>query len=385
MRRALAVFLAAVLFLDIICLGVIFFTRDTSSNRKKADDGIFERAVIMAAGNNMISDKIIEQAAAGNAPGNYNFDPVYENIADELSRADAAVITQESVISPEHPVSGPYPLYNSPAKIADELKKLGFNIINIATNHALDYGEQGLLNTIDCLKNTERLGVIGAVADKEYASAPIIRNIKGIKVAFIAFTDPIPQKSLPEDSPAYLCVSSDESLIYDAVASAKRQADFVVVCAHWGKEYGADVTPEQRAMAKKLGEWGADVVIGTNPHELQEMEYIDNTDGSRTLVAYSLGNFVSTQTNGELLLGGLLSFELVRNTETGAVTLENPKMKGVVTHYGIDASNTRLYMLSDYTSELANVHAVDRSRTPDFSLRYLKKLMSERISSEFAE
>ena len=167
MRRALAVFLAAVLFLDIICLGVIFFTRDTSGRGKKNDDGIFERAVIMAAGNNMISDKIIEQAAAGNAPGNYNFDPVYENIADELSRADAAVITQESVISPEHPVSGTYPLYNSPAKIADELKKLGFNIINIATNHALDYGEQGLLNTIDCLKNTERLGVIGAVADKE--------------------------------------------------------------------------------------------------------------------------------------------------------------------------------------------------------------------------
>ena len=152
MRKVLAIFLAAVLFLDIICLGVIFFTRDTSKRNKS---GVFERAVIMAAGNNVITDKIISQAAAGNVAGGYSFNPLYENIADTLSRADAAIITQESVISTEHPVSGSYPLYNAPTQVADELKRLGFNVFNIGTNHAIDYGEQGLLNTIDFLKNTE--------------------------------------------------------------------------------------------------------------------------------------------------------------------------------------------------------------------------------------
>lgn len=381
MRKVLAIFLAAVLFLDIICLGVIFFTRDTSN--KNGKNGVFDRAVIMAAGNNVITDKIISQAAAGNVAGGYSFDPLYENIADTLAGADAAIITQESVISSEHPVSGSYPLFNAPYQVADELRRIGFNVMNIATNHALDYGEQGLLNTIDFLKNTEKLSVIGAVADRADASQPVYRTVKGIKIGFVAFTDPVGDKSLPEDSPAYLCSSADESMIYDAVSTAKQEADFVIVCPHWGNDYGKDVTPEQRAMAKKLAEWGADAVIGTNPHELQEMEIIDNTDGSTTLVAYSLGNFSYPAEKGEQLLGGLLSFELVRNTGTNTITLENIRMRGVVTHYGMDMSNVRLYMLDDYTSELANVHAVSRENTPDFGLRYLKKLLSDRIDGKF--
>ena len=380
MRKVLAIFLAAVLFLDIICLGVIFFTRDTSKRNKS---GVFERAVIMAAGNNVITDKIISQAAAGNVAGGYSFNPLYENIADTLSQADAAIITQESVISTEHPVSGSYPLYNAPTQVADELKRLGFNVFNIGTNHAIDYGEQGLLNTIDFLKNTEKVSVIGAVADKADAVLPVYRTVKGIKIAFISFTDPVGDKSLPEDSPAYLCSSADESMIFDAVSTAKLEADFVIVCPHWGNEYGSEVTADQRTMAKKLAEWGADAVIGTNPHELQEMEIIDNTDGSTTLVAYSLGNFCCPAEKGEQLLGGLLSFELVRNKGTNSITLENIRMRGVVTHYGMDMSNVRLYMLDEYTSELADVHAVSRENTPDFGLKYLKKLLGDRISSKF--
>ena len=287
------------------------------------------------------------------------------------------------MISSEHPVSGSYPLFNAPYQVADELKRIGFNVINIATNHALDYGEQGLLNTIEFLKNTEKVSAVGAVSDKTEAAQPVYRTVKGIKIGFVAFTDPVGDKSLPEDSPAYLCSSADESMIYDAVSTAKQEADFVIVCPHWGNDYGKDVTPEQRAMAKKLAEWGADAVIGTNPHELQEMEIIDNTDGSTTLVAYSLGNFSYPAEKGEQLLGGLLSFELVRNTGTNSVTLENIRMRGVVTHYGMDMSNVRLYMLDEYTNELANVHAVSRENTPDFGLRYLKKLLSDRIDGKF--
>jgi hypothetical protein len=58
-------------------------------------------------------------------------------------------------------------------------------------------------------------------------------------------------------------------------------------------------------------------------------------------------------------------------------------MRGVVTRYGMDMSNVRLYMLDDYTSELANVHAVSREITPNFGLRYLKKLLSDRIDGKF--
>ncbi len=383
MRRIMSVILAAILFLDVVCLGVLFFTRDTKSQTDKNTDGIFSRASVLAVGNNLISEEILSQAAARSNTGGYDFTFLYENVSDEIQEADLAVITQESVISPEHSVTGAYPLYNAPTELADAFVKTGFDMINLATNHALDYGEQGLVNTVNCLKTERNLGVTGAVTDRANAADPVIRRVKGIKLAFVAFTDPDKDKSLPDDSKAFLMISDYEDMIYEAVTAAKQQADFVIVLPHWGNEYGSEVTQAQRTMAKKLGEWGADAVIGTNPHELQEMEYISNTDGSKTLVAYSLGNFASSQEKGELLLGGMLRFEIVKNTQSGEVSLENVSLSGVVTHYGIGTSKVRLYKLSEYTDELAGVHGVDRKRTPDFSVRYLKKLVSDRISGEF--
>lgn len=383
MRRIMSVILAAILFLDVVCLGVLFFTRDSKPEEGGTGEELFSRASIVAVGNNMISEQILSQAAARSNTGGYDFTAVYENVADDIESADLALITQESVISSEHSVSGTYPLYNAPAEIADAFIKTGFDYVNLATNHALDYGEQGLVNTINLLKNEKHLGVLGAVADKGQAGEPVFRRVNGIKIGFVAFTDPDNDKSLPEDSEAFLMISQYEDMIYDAVTSAKQQADFVIALPHWGNEYGSEVTQAQRTLAKKLGDWGADAVIGTNPHELQEIEYISNTDGSRTLVAYSLGNFFSSQEKGELLLGGMLRFEIVRNTRSGEVTLENVSLSGVVTHYGIGTSKVRLYKLSDYTDELADVHGVDRKRTPGFGVKYLKKLLAERISSEF--
>lgn len=383
MRRIMSIMLAAILFLDVVCLGVLFFTRETRPEKKGAADEIFERASILAVGNNLISEQILSQAAARSNTGGYDFSFLYENVADEIEEADLSVVTNESVISSEHAVTGTYPLYNAPPELADAFVKAGFGMVNLATNHALDYGEQGLVNTIDYLRQEKNLGVIGAVTDKEYAKAPVIRRVNGIRLAFVAFTDPDRDRALPENSRAFLMISDYEDMIYEAVTSAKQQADFVIVFPHWGNEYGSEVTQAQRTLAKKLGDWGADVVIGTNPHELQEIEYIQNTDGSETLVAYSLGNFVSSQEKGELLLGGMLKFEVVKNTQSGDISLENVSLSGVVTHYGINTSKVRLYKLSEYTDDLAQVHGVDRKRTPDFSVKYLKKLLGERISSAF--
>lgn len=384
MRKALASVLAAIMFLDVICLGVILVYNAGGKSGKSAKEGtqdIFERASVIATGNNIIGEEMDNQAAARSNSGGYDFDFVYENIADEISAADEAIITQEAVISKDHNVSG-YPLYNAPTQLGDELKSVGFDTINTATNHILDYGEQGLLNTYDYLKNEKKLNVIGIFEDKTAAATPVIRNVNGIKIAYVAFTQSTNGNSLPENSQAYLLLSEYEDKIAEMISSAKAKADFVIVCAHWGDEYGAQITTEQETLAKKLGEWGADVVIGTHPHELQKAEYIENADGSKTLVAYSLGNLVSTQTKGELMLGGLLKFDVVKNKVTGEVTLENVGISGVVTHYGVDMTKIRIYRLEDYTQELASVHGV-KERTPDFSLNYLKDLLKDRIDSEF--
>ncbi|MBR3620691.1 MAG: hypothetical protein IKN56_04220 [Clostridia bacterium] len=86
MRRIMSIMLAAILFLDVVCLGVLFFTRDTQPEKKGAADGIFERASILAVGNNLISDQILSQAAARSNTGGYDFTFLYENVADEIEK-----------------------------------------------------------------------------------------------------------------------------------------------------------------------------------------------------------------------------------------------------------------------------------------------------------
>ena len=141
MRRIMSIMLAAILFLDVVCLGVLFFTRDTQPQKNGKTGEIFQRASFLAVGNNLISDQILSQAAARSNTGGYDFNFLYENVADETESADLAVITQESVISSEHSVTGAYPLYNAPGELADAFVEAGFDIVNLATNHALDYGE----------------------------------------------------------------------------------------------------------------------------------------------------------------------------------------------------------------------------------------------------
>ena len=82
------------------------------------------------------------------------------------------------------------------------------------------------------------------------------------------------------------------------------------------------------------------------------------------------------------MLGGMINFDIVKNKNTGKVAIENVVFSGVVTHYGYNASNVRIYPLADYTEELASKHGV-KSKTPDFSLQYLNNIMNEVIDKQF--
>lgn len=384
MKKFMAIILAAILFLDVISIGVILFTKaeDITINAETdgEDDDIFVRAHIVVAGNNLIQEELLTQAKARSASGNYDFAYVYENVASLIAEADSAVITQESVISADHSVSGSG-LMNCPPELGDQLVSLGFDAISIATNHALDYGEQGLLNTLDYWSQKDII-TIGAYKEKSQDDWIDIQKLDGIKVAYIAFTEDTNGNSLPEGSSAELCLEEYESWMCDLVSYASRKADVVIAMPHWGNEYETAVTQAQRDLAAKLGEWGATVVIGTHPHVIQPVEYITNSDGSQTLVAYSLGNFVSAQGKPEYMLGGLLSFDVVKNTENYRVTLENVTVTGVVTHYGLNTSKIRVYLLSNYTDDLASKHGLKEAYS-DFSVKYLNNLLAESVDKQF--
>ena len=347
MRKKMAIFLAVIIALDVIALGVIFFTRNSSRPDISADAApgadptasttqqeLLSKVSFVAVGDNLIHDTIYEQAAARSS-GGYDFSYAYENVAPLIKAPDVAILNQETIISTDHNVSS-YPMFNSPVEVGEEMLKIGFDVFNIATNHSLDCGEKGLISAINYWKSKNVI-TTGAYLNSEEQQKVAVGEVNGVKIAYLGFTESTNGLSLPKDSEVVLVRASDETLLQQKIMKAREVADFVIVNAHWGNEYTHEPTTEQRELAKKLASWGADVIIGTHPHVIQPVEYIENSDGRRTLVAYSLGNFISAQNRGPRMLGGMINFDIVKNNNTGKVAIENVVFSGVVTHYGYNA------------------------------------------------
>jgi len=387
----MSIFLAVIIVIDIIALGVIFLSKDSSrpdisTGVAPNSDGettqqaeLFSRVTFAAVGDNLIHDTVYEQAAARSS-GGYDFTDAYERIADYIAEPDVAILNQETIISTEHNVSS-YPMFNSPVEVGEEMLEIGFDVFNIATNHSLDCGEKGLVSAINFWKSKNAL-TCGAYLNADDMSNIPMNEVNGVKIAYLGFTDSANGLSLPADSEVILVRAADESLLQQRIIKAREIADVVIVSAHWGNEYTHEPTDAQRELAEKLAMWGADVIIGTHPHVIQPVEYIANRDGRKTLVAYSLGNFISAQNRGPRMLGGMLNFEVVKNNTTGETALENVKFSGVVTHFGYGCSNIRVYPLDSYTEELASKHGV-LSKTSDFSLQYLHDILNDVIDKQF--
>ena len=391
MKKRMTVFIAIIIVLDIIAMGVIFFGNGESRPDISADVApgadpsttqqaeLFSRVSFVAVGDNLIHDTVYEQAAARSSSG-YDFSDAYERVADKISEPDVAILNQETIISTEHNVSS-YPMFNSPVEVGDEMLEIGFDVFNIATNHSIDCGEKGLVSAINFWKSKNAVTTGAYLNNDDFNNIPM-RDVNGVKIAYLGLTESTNGLSLPDDSDVILVKASDESLLQQRIMKAKETADVVIVNAHWGNEYTHEPTDAQRELAQKLAAWGADVIIGHHPHVIQPVEYITNSDGRKTLVAYSLGNFISAQNRGPRMLGGMLNFEIVKNNTTGEIALENVKFSGVVTHYGYGYSNIRVYALENYTEELASKHGV-LSKTSDFSLQYLYDILNDVIDKQF--
>lgn len=169
------------------------------------------------------------------------------------------------------------------------LTELGVDIVSLANNHAYDYGEQALLDSLQILRE-EGIPYVGAGANIEEASAPVYFIINDMKIAFISATqierlDNPDTKGATETSPGVFRCFNGEKLL-QTVAAAKEESDFVIVYVHWGTENQEETDWAQNKQAPELVEAGADLIIGDHPHILQKIDIINGVP-----VIYSLGNF----------------------------------------------------------------------------------------------
>ena len=168
-----------------------------------------------------------------------------------MEKADLATINQETIIAKSYEPSG-YPLFNSPQEVGEEVKKIGFDVVNLANNHMLDKGAKGLSEAIDFWNNIGGITMTGAYKDENDMNRLEYIEKDGIKIGLVGITRYTNGLSLPKDSALKIIYTSDEDTIKSKIQKAKAECDIVLVNVHWGEEYTTTPNNDQRELANKM-------------------------------------------------------------------------------------------------------------------------------------
>ena len=196
-----------------------------------------------------------------------------------------------------------WPRFNAPFEILDGLIYAGFNHLITANNHSFDMGHSGLLASLD---NFERAGIsqTGMYRNQEEFNVPTIIDVQGIQVGIIAYADSVNglESLIPADIRPYTLrrfysnnLNSIPAMRTDMEAIRAAGADLVILSLHWGLEYENAPRNWQVEVAHALIEAGADIIMGHHSHTPHPLEWHYREDGTRGLIIYSLGNFLSDQ------------------------------------------------------------------------------------------
>lgn len=339
------------------------------------------RVSFTAVGDNLMHEKLLDEAKQGNG---YDFMPYYQNIKPYIQKADLSFVNQETILGGNQLGASGYPNFNTPDIMANNLNEVGFDIVNGATNHTLDKGYSAVQHSIEEFKKYSQMEYIGLYESQEDRDNVQVVAKNGLRIALLSYNQLSNNKSYPN---SYFMNFFDENKIRKDVENAKEVSDFVVVSAHWGSEYDVEPNSFQKKYATIFADAGVDVVIGTHSHTLQPVEWIEGKGGHRTLMAYSLGNFVHGMMEEETQLGGMLSFDFVK--KDNKLSIDNVVLTPLINHY--EASNKKnvydsrnsftVYRLKDYSEELALKHGLNGYQGIQISVSKMKEKVTNRISS----
>lgn len=328
-----------------------------------ADDAPVEpasgRVHFVAVGDNLPEDRIgawADAQAGTTGDGIYDYTAIYEPIKGYIESADLAYVKEETHCGGDDIGPAGYPSFNTTDAMADALVATGFDLVGSASNHSYDWGYFGANDHSCALWKKKNVVFTGTASSEADASriATIERN--GITFALLDYTYGVNGYEA-SDLPSYAVNFIDKNRIAADVSRAREQADVVLVAMHWGTENLMEADDYQTEYAQYLADLGVDVVLGSHPHVIGPMTWLNGKDGHRTLVAYSLGNFLSRHESPQPKneLEGMLSCDFVRG-ENGSVGIENVVWTPLVNY--TDGQTYAVYALKDFTNELAANDAV---------------------------
>lgn len=350
-NAAIAAMLCAVL---IFCGCVRVEVTETDDVKTSADVAeINETISIFALGDNLLHMPVINSGKQND--GTYEYSHLFELLQPNIKNADIAVIGQETVFGGEKFGYSGYPLFNSPSDMGKTLVSEGFDVVLHASNHVLDKWAEGIENTLAFWKGYPDITVLGINDSEEDKQSIDIKEVKGARIALLNYTYGTNGLVLPRGK-EYLVNYIDENKMQTDIVYAEENTDFTIAFMHWGTEYSIKPDDFQKNLAQKMCEWGVDLIIGSHPHVIEPVEWIESENGNRMLVYYSLGNFVSRQKEARNLLGGAADVKLKFDGEK--VTIEDYAFVPIVTHYDTTYTRFAVYPLNLYTDEMAAQHGV---------------------------
>jgi len=250
--------------------------------------------------------------------GSYNFNSFFTPVELLIKAGDYASTDFEAPMAgPDSGYTG-YPLFNSPDAMAEAFKNAGFDLVVTANNHILDRGCKGALRTLEVLRKSS-LDTTGCFSSPEAQNSPLIKNIRGVKVGYIAYTYGTNGISLPQDAPYLVNILNPDKVIAD-IRKLRPQVDVLVLVLHWGEEYRQQPTDQQKELAHKFFKAGADVILGNHPHVIEPMQVM-NIAGKNKFVIYSMGNFISAQNGLERNSGIVLNLKFHKDFGSNITTL----------------------------------------------------------------
>lgn len=306
---------------------------------------------LLCAGDNLIHSSIYNQAAmraGSNGVDGYDFSFPYEKIERYVADADLAILNQETIVTDELEPSD-YPRFCSPEALGEHMIDIGFDVFSMSNNHILDQGEKGLLAALDFWDRHPEVIRYGAYRDEADMENIRLKTVNNITFAFLGYMEHTNGLSLPKDSKCKITYLKELDTIEAQIRHAKELADVVIVSPHFGIEVTNEVTDSQRELAKKFVEWGADLIIGTQPHTAQTMEYIERPDGTRGFCYYCLGNFISSMDRPLAMVGIMGSLNVLKNSQTGEISFENIKAIPIIDQYGQSYYQVHIVPYAEYT------------------------------------
>ncbi len=340
---------------------------------------------VLACGDNLLYRPNTFEADELAVDGKRSYLFTYENVRQLIESADIAFVNQETLLCGGNVG---YPYFNSPFEVADTLSELGFDIVNIATNHMLDVGYDYAVNStgegIAISRNTlekQGLTVIGGYLNEDDFKSIRVVECDGIKIAFLAFTESTNTITLYDDSEVFVPYLNEENVL-TAVKLAKEVADVIIISAHWGVDSSSVVSDSQLYFAQLFADLEVDAVIGHHPHIIHPIEWIEGKNGNKMLCAFSLGNFIGIMEYPLTVLGGIMTFDLRVDNDEDFV-IENVGFVPTVYNYDVDYRNNKIYYLEDYTDEMVEKHGVLTRYGHKFSTDELRSYITDTVKDEF--